>query len=285
MAGWLYRALNSKVDKFIVADPRRNKLISSDGDHDDKVDSAKLAMLLEGGFLREVYHPEDRKRAVLKKWVSLYHDNVKNAVRIVNKIRGCCRMDAIRIPGYVIKNPAKRDKWFTQLEYHDMADQLRMLFIGYDAASNQRQIARQKLINLSRSYPVIKLFEELPGVGTIRAITFLAYVDTPWRFKTKSKLWKYCGVGLERSSSGKDKNGRPKPAKLKLPWRCNRTLKNAVMGAATSAIQYGNNQFSEDFERMISNGVIKSNARHTVARKMLTIMWGIWKSSYLLNTN
>lgn len=31
MAGWLYRNLNQKVDKLIVCDPRRNKLISSDG--------------------------------------------------------------------------------------------------------------------------------------------------------------------------------------------------------------------------------------------------------------
>jgi len=51
MAGWLYRNLHRKVDSFIVADPRRNKLISSDGDHDDKIDSAKLALLLAGGYL------------------------------------------------------------------------------------------------------------------------------------------------------------------------------------------------------------------------------------------
>jgi hypothetical protein len=30
---------------------------------------------------------------------------------------------------------------------------------------------------------------------------------------------------------------------------------------------------------MVQNGVIPSNARHTVARKLLTAMWGIWKRS------
>ncbi len=39
MAGWLYRNLNKKVDKFIASDPRRNKLISSDGDSDDRIDA------------------------------------------------------------------------------------------------------------------------------------------------------------------------------------------------------------------------------------------------------
>ena len=55
MAGWLYRNLKSKVDDFIVCDPRRNKLICCDGDKDDAIDAKALAMLLRGGFLREVY--------------------------------------------------------------------------------------------------------------------------------------------------------------------------------------------------------------------------------------
>jgi hypothetical protein len=43
MAGWLYRHLNEKVDKFIVAEPRRNKLITCEGDRDDRIDSGTLA--------------------------------------------------------------------------------------------------------------------------------------------------------------------------------------------------------------------------------------------------
>ncbi|MBN2879298.1 MAG: transposase [Clostridia bacterium] len=285
MAGWLYRGLSAKVDSFIVAEPRRNKLICSDGDHDDKVDSAKLAMLLEGGFLKEVYHPLDRDQAVLKKWVTLYHDNVRNAVRIVNKIRACSRMEAIKIPANVIKNPEKRMQWLQKLEYRDIAEQLQMLFIGYDAACCQCRIARQKLLVLSRSYPVIKEFQELPGVGIIRAVTFLAYIDTPWRFKRKSKLWKYCGIGLEHTTSGKDKFGQPKPAKLRMPYNCNRTLKDVILGAALSAVRQKQNPFAQEYERMVANGAIPSNARHTVARKLLTTMWGIWKNSYQYNTN
>ena len=33
MAGWLYRNLKSDVDQFVVCDPRRNKLISCDGEN------------------------------------------------------------------------------------------------------------------------------------------------------------------------------------------------------------------------------------------------------------
>jgi transposase len=121
-------------------------------------------------------------------------------------------------------------------------------------------------------------WQELPGIGIIRAATLFAYMDTPWRFSRPNRLWKYCGVGLQRTASGKDRHGHPKPPRLELAWRVNKRLKNAVMGAATSAINQKNNVFKDYYERLLNDGVSKSNARHAVARKMLTVMWGMWKN-------
>ncbi len=87
-----------------------------------------------------------------------------------------------------------------------------------------------------------------------------------------------CGVGLMRATSGKDKKGRPKPARLKLPWAVNRRLKNAVMGAATSVIGHRDNAFKDYYERMLSNGITPSNAKHSVARKMVSTMSAMWKT-------
>ena len=129
------------------------------------------------------------------------------------------------------------------------------------------------------------MWSNLPGIGLIRAATIFAYLDTPWRFKKKNRLWKYCGVGLQRSASGTDKKGRPKPARLKLPWAVNRTLKDVVMGAALTAINHKDNVFRDYYERMVQNGIIKGNARHSVARKMLAVMWGMWKTNSPFNEN
>jgi transposase len=277
MAGWLYRNLHRKVERFVVADPRRNKLISSDGDHDDKIDSAKLAMLFAGGYLREIYHSDDERRVELKHWVSLYHDRVHDAVRHINKIRARCRMHGVTIPRKVVRQPEHRDAWLRHLKHPALAKQLLMLWIGYDATAKQARMAKQQLIQLSQKYAVIRRWKQLPGIGTIRAVTIFAYLDTPWRFKRKNKLWKYCGVGLQRTASGTDKKGKPKPALLQLPRATNRILKNAVLGAALSAINQKQNTFRKDYERMVRNGLIPCNARHTVARKLLSVMWGMWK--------
>jgi len=285
MSGWLYRNLNQKVDKLIVCDPRRNKLISSDGDSDDKIDAAKLALLLRGGYLRAVYHSENEERTELKHWVALYHDRVRDAVRHINKIRARCRMYGVQIPRSVLRDPSRRNQWLTKIKHPDLVKQLNMLWIGYDATAKQARVAKQQLILLSKKYSIIRFWKELPGIGLIRAATLFAFIDTPWRFKQKNKLWKYCGVGLQRTASGTDKKGRPKPARLQLPWAVNRTLKNAILGAALSTINQKSNAFKDYYERMVKDGVITSNARHAVARKLLTVMWGMWKQRSRFDEN
>jgi len=58
----------------------------------------------------------------------------------------------------------------------------------------------------------------------------------------------------------------------------NRRLKNAVIGTATSAIGHGDNAFKDYYERMISNGITPANAKHSVARKMVSTMSAVWKT-------
>jgi len=277
MAGWLYRNLKGDVESITVCDPRRNKLIACDGDADDIIDSGKLAALLRGKFLRSVYHDHSSRQLELKQWVKLYHDFVRSATRNINKVRGCCRGEGIQIPGRAVKAGAYRQQWLDGLENRVAAEQVKLLWQGYDTAASQARVAKSQLERRIRSNTVLQKWSELAGIGIIRATTIYAYLDTPWRFRKRNCLWKYCGVGLEHSTSGKDAKGRPRKAKLELAWRVNKMLKNAVMGAAMSAIRQKDNEFSCYYERMLKDGITPGNARHSVARKMVSVLWGIWK--------
>lgn len=279
MADWLARNLRAAVEELLICDPRRNALINQDGDKDDVIDARKPAALYRGGYLREVHHSDDPRRVELKQWVGLYHDRVREAVRQVNKIRGRCWQHGLRPRRGALRNAKARQDWLRELEGQPAKAQMELLFMGFDTAARQAALARKMILTLSRGAEVVKQWQELPGVGPIRAITLYAYLDTPWRFGGNSrKLWKYCGVGLERSSSGKDRRGRMRIGQLQLAWQVNRRLKDAVMGAAVSAIGQGKNVFAQQYERLVSNGLSRDNARHTVARKLLTVLWGMWKS-------
>jgi len=279
MAGWLYRNLKGYVDKIVVCDPKRNKYVYADGDVDDTIAADKLAELLRGGYLRPIYHSDDEARIELKQWVGLYHDRVHAAVAQIHKIRARCVMHGIRIPGRVIRNVTNRVTWLQELKKPVLAPQLKMLWTGYDATAQQVKTAKKQLMQLSKKETIIQYWKEVPGIGPIRSATFFAYLDTPWRFKKKNKLWKYSGLGIRHIASSKDRRGRPRPARLGLERYCNRKLKDAIMGAANSAINTRSpNVFNEAYERLRNEGTIDSNARHSVGRMMLTVLWGMWKS-------
>lgn len=131
---------------------------------------------------------------------------------------------------------------------------------------------RGGLVEQAKGEPQIRRFQALPGIKWIRATTFFVYVDTPWRFKSKSALWKYLGIGLVRRQSGAGHE------QLHVPWQVNRTLKCALLGAALSAVAVGNNPFAEQYERWTHDGLTPRIARRNVARSQAAVMWGMWKT-------
>ena len=50
-------------------------------------------------------------------------------------------------------------------------------------------------------------------------------------------------------------------------------------GAAyVTAIERGDNAFKDYYKRMVSNGITPANARHSVARKLVSTMSAMWKT-------
>lgn len=275
---WLVRNLDGAVDRLVACDPRRNAYIAKDGEKYDPLDAEKLSELLEGGFLREVYHSTDDNRVLFKRMVSHYHDRVINATRHVNKMRAFCLQYGLRPPKGALRDPRVRDQWLQELPNRSLAELLGLRWQSMDIARQDSVLARGLIQEHAKGYSIIRCWQSVPGVGPIRAMTLFAYLDTPHRFANRSKLYKYCGAGLERRSSGSDRQGRPKKGRLRLCRNVNRRLKNVVFGATLSAIRQGGNIFGEDYERMVAKGMRPCNARHAVARKILRVMMGMWKT-------
>jgi len=87
----------------------------------------------------------------------------------------------------------------------------------------------------------------------------------------QSALWKYLGIGLQERVSGSG------PEVLRPPTRFNRHLKNAILGAAMSAIRSRENPFTAQYSKLVERGIAPRIARRTVARAMAAVMWGMWK--------
>src|SRR6267378_1908545 len=281
LAGWLWRELHTEVERMVVSDPRRNRLIAKDGDKDDDLDAEKLAQLLRGGFVKEVHQVESLERAVFKQQVALYHHRVRQRVRESLRLTSLFRQHGVMIreKDYVAAEdrPALLERLpVTPVERLPVTPVLRdlvtALWTSYDALVEQEEAWRKRLVRSAQADDVVRRFAELPGVSWIRAATLLAYLDTPWRFRSKSALWKYLGIGLERQHSG---NG---PEHLGVPRRAHRLLKSTILGAALSAVTQGNNPCADLYGRWIKQGLSSKLARRNVARALAATLWGLWKN-------
>jgi transposase len=273
LADWLCRNLRPLVDEMVSCDPHRNALIAKEGDKSDPIDWRKLAQLYRGGYVKPVHHPEELARSLFKQHVQLYHDRVRHRVSEALKIVWRVRRLGVFIREKDLADSERRVVMNSKLPADVVAREgVATMLTGYDAAARQVTTLKRRLVRMAKADPAVARLTAIPGVGPVRAATFMAFVDTPFRFKTKQKLWKYIGIGLEKRQSGKGHVG------LRVPKRCSRVLKNVILGAARSAAASGDNPFAGQYQRWIDNGCSPRIARRNLARSLATVMWGMSKS-------
>jgi transposase len=273
LADWLSRSLSPHVDEMVVCDPYRNALIAKEGDKSDPIDWRKLAQLCRGGYIKAVHHPQTLERSVFRQHVQLYNERVSRRVSEGHKIIWRARGFGVMVRHKDLSDPERRGKMMGQLPVNPTVRRDMLLMLeGFDMLAAQVKELRSRLIELSKNEPMIKRFCRVKGVKHVRAATFLAIVDTPFRFRKKQKLWKYMGIGLEVRQSG---NGRKR---LSVNRRCNKILKSVMLGAAKSAIASGNNVFADQYQRWLDMDCSPRIARRNVARSQALVMWGMWKS-------
>lgn len=203
LAGWLARNLQPHVDRLVVCDPRRNHLIAKDGDKDDDIDAEKLAQLLRGGYLKAVHQSKTLDRAILKQHIAFYHDRVRERVRQGHQAVAMLRRQGVFAKVSTLADDEQRRRLLKKLPQRKvLLTDFDLLWKMYELALEQEAQLREELIRLAKREPQVKRFTAVPGIAWIRAMTFYVYIDTPHRFRSKSALWRYCGIGLERKRSG-----------------------------------------------------------------------------------
>ena len=251
-AHWLYLELRAYVDRIIVCDPYRNRLLS-DGPKTDKIDAAKLCVLLRAGLLKEVFHRDDELYR-LRRLVSAYEDLVKAGVRALNQ-----RSAVARAEGFPSDIPKETPLHFV-VEHLDKSIAL------YDTAKAEYE---KQFRALCRKNTFLKAQDKLPGIGIIGAVKILAYVVDARRFPTAGHYLSYCGLVKLVKLSGQCSYGQRSP-------RHNHALKAVYKTAAMAAIA-GQNPIREYYEYLLHKGVAEHNARNAVARYIAKVSYGMLK--------
>lgn len=256
---WLYTELMGYVDRILICDPHRNRLLS-EGPKTDKIDATKLVQLLKAGMMKEIYHSAD-KFLYLRRVASGYEDLVKAGVRLKNQ-----KYSLLRACG---KNG--NEKKGIKLESRGEQYVLECLDRQIDAYEKEKKGYEEEFERLARKYPEIRHQKSLPGIGAINAVKIISRVVTPYRFANKGHYLSYSGlIKLEKISGGRS-YGKKNP-------RFCRQLKSAYKSGALAAI--GRNNPINDYYRYLirEKGYPEYNARHKASRRLAILSLGVFRS-------
>jgi transposase len=299
LAGWLYRSLRGEVDHIVVCDPRRNAYVGKDGDKDDPIDAEKLNDLFRAGLIREVHQTDCPNRAGFKQLVSAYHAAVRSRVAQANRLIALGKRWGLLWNTSLLLRDNSVNHLTGQLLAAAAPPYVLSILTHSINSIHQAVEAEESLhaavVKITAKDELCRRLMALPGVREVRAATFVAYIDTPFRFKSKEALWKYCGIGLRRAKSGDG------PEIVKVEQHANHRLRGVVIGAAEKTIEMIHNfwerqrdpdsqrpgkeyddetirPFAAKYGRWLESSVSPANARRNLARLFATCAWAMWKT-------
>jgi transposase len=131
----------------------------------------------------------------------------------------------------------------------------------------------QELIKSKEEVSVdVKRICTISGVGVLTAATVLAETNGFELIRNKRQLSSYAGLDVKQKQSGTSVNGKPRISK-----RGNKYLRKAMYMPALSAIRL-EGRFKEIFARHVSKHGIKMKAAVAVQRKLLEMIYTIYKT-------
>lgn len=251
-AHWLYLELHDWVDRILICDPYRNRLLG-EGPKTDKIDAGKLCQLLQAGLLKEVFHRDDQLWE-LRGLVSAYTDLVGVGVRCQNR-----RYALLQRLGGVPPQPGSPEGFILE----GLEEQIQIY-------EQQKRDYEKEFARWCRRDPRLTRLLKVEGIGVIGAVKILAVVVDARRFPDTGHYLSYCGLVSLEKISGRRSYGRRKSRYSRLLKSVYKTAAQTALLAETPARAY--------YEDLLGQGLAEHNARHAVARYLAKVTYGMLKS-------
>src|SRR6202166_500570 len=199
-AAWLYDLLKPHVTKLVACDSRKNALLKA-GNKSDRIDARKLSELWYLNKLNPVYHGEHGMRT-LKELARSYITMTRDLTRVMSRLKAIYRGWGIACAGQQVYAPRYRAEWLAKISEAGVRRRAEIYYQQFDVLAALRQEVRRELLAESRKHPAMRLLQQIPAIGPIRAALLIALMQTPHRFRTKRQLWAYWDLALRTYDSG-----------------------------------------------------------------------------------
>lgn len=281
-SAWLYEILSPLVADVAVIALRQRR---HQGNKNDMEDAFELAEMVRTGRrdLKRVYKQVGRFKK-LRSLVRTYGFLTDDVVRSKNRLKAAYRSEGVSTAGTNVYSQSGKEDWLPMLPVeHHVA--VAVLHDNCELQAALKGDLEEAMVAEARKHAAFSLLQSVPGFGPIRSAQVLSVIVTPWRFRSKRQLWKYCGLAVvtHTSSDWVPQDDGWKRKKVQQTRGLNRdhnhVMKNVFKGAAMTVTQnMSDSPLKADYDRMLKEGVKPNLAQLTIARKIAAITLAVWKS-------
>jgi transposase len=198
---WVSRLLASFGHEVVVANARQVKLITQSTRKDDKLDAQTLARLarVDPTLLRPIRHRSEQGQLDLTR-IRVRAGLVEARTALVNSLRGLAKAFGERVPAcdsaYLGVERLSALPEALRIALQPLVDEIESL-------TEQIRVCDAELEQIARNdYPESALLQQVSGVGTLIALTYVLTVEDPARFAKSRDAGCYVGLRPKRRDSG-----------------------------------------------------------------------------------
>lgn len=198
---WVSRLLTALGFEVIVANARKLRLISTSSSKNDRLDARLLARLVrvDPKLVAPIRHRSESAQADLM-LIRVRALLVETRTCLVNGARGLSKAQGDRLPKC---DAASMGVAQMQALPAGMQTILRPLLEQVEALTKKIQQLDATLEQIARNkYPETKLLQQINGVGTLIALTFVLTLEDRERFEKSRDVGCYVGLRPKQSESG-----------------------------------------------------------------------------------
>ena len=280
---WVSRQLTSMGHEAIVANSREVAYITRSTRQNDRLDARKLARLarVDVALLAPIRHRSEaaqadlavlRARDLAVRQRSQTVVAVRGMVKSLGERLQACAPEAVGTALVAEKREEMRRFAEPLLQ---VVEKLNETIGSYD----------QQIAEMEKRYPAVGLLQQVYGVGTLIALTFLLTVGDPQRFRHSRDIGPFLGLRPKKRDSGKSQPelGIRKEGDKMLRWLLVQGAHTILrQGAADSDLRrWGLGLLAQSEAEKKNNGSrrsVKKKVVVAVARKLAVLLHHLWVS-------
>lgn len=272
-AFWVREVLVKAGAKVEVTNPYKLRLIAESRAKTDNSDAKILAELLRcKGLPRSVYVPSIEIRK-LREQLAIRRSLVQIRTKVICSAKAALRRRGIR---YTARAFHTAGSWDVPIGDTSVLGTLQAV---YSQCEEERLKMERAMSETWGNDPIVLRLKSIPGVGPLVAATILAAIGEIERFSSSSQVAAYAGlVPSERSTGETITRGR-------ITHQGRSELCGAMVQAAWAVLRT-KRETAETLKRMFYKIMMKRGSQIAivaVARKLLTIVYHVWKDEIIFD--